>query len=86
MLHISVLGEFRVRIDDREIPPAAWKRRKAAVIVKILALAPGHRLHREQMMELLWPELDPEQAANGLYQALHAARRTLKAEAVATAG
>ncbi len=77
MLHISVLGEFRVRVDDRDILPKDWKRRKAAAILKILALAPGYRLHREQMLELLWPELDPDQAANSLYQALHAARRTL---------
>ncbi|CAN5327349.1 BTAD domain-containing putative transcriptional regulator [soil metagenome] len=77
MLHISVLGQFRVRIGERDIPPDAWKRRKAAAIVKILALAPDHRLHREQMMELLWPELHPEQAANSLYQALHALRRTV---------
>lgn len=50
MLHITVLGEFRVQMDDRDIPPAGWKRRKAAAIVKILAFAPGHRLHREQLL------------------------------------
>jgi predicted ATPase/DNA-binding SARP family transcriptional activator/DNA-binding CsgD family transcriptional regulator len=45
--------------------------------VKLLALAPGHRLHREQVMELLWPDLSRRNASNNLRQALHAARRTL---------
>lgn len=77
MLHITLLGGFSVRNDGRDILPTEWKRRKAAAIVKILALTPGHRMHREQLMDLLWPDLEPEQAANGLYQALHAARRAL---------
>ena len=29
-------------------------------------------------MELLWPGLDPEAAANNLHYALHVARRTLE--------
>jgi len=33
-------------------------------LIKLLALARGHRLHREQAMEYLWPGLDPEAAAN----------------------
>ena len=76
-LRLALLGGFHVRVDGRDIPAEGWTRRKAAALVKLLALAPGHRLHREQAMELLWPELDPEQAANSLHQALHAARRTL---------
>lgn len=76
-LQISMLGGFRVRAGDREIPEGDWKRRKAASIVKLLALAPDHRLHRDQLMEALWPDLDPDQAANSLYQALHVARRAL---------
>jgi hypothetical protein len=36
---------------------ASWRLRKAAGLVKLLALAEGHRLHREQAMDLLWPDL-----------------------------
>jgi DNA-binding SARP family transcriptional activator len=42
------------------------------------ALAPGHRLHREQAMDLLWPDLGKKSASNNLRQALHAARRALE--------
>ena len=55
-----------------------WRLRKAASLVKLLALAEGHRLHRERAMELLWPDLKPEAALNNLHHALHVARRTLE--------
>jgi predicted ATPase/DNA-binding SARP family transcriptional activator/DNA-binding CsgD family transcriptional regulator len=54
-----------------------WRLRKAGGLVKLLALAHNHRLHREQVMNLLWPDSPPKAAANNLRQALHAARRVL---------
>ena len=48
---------------------------------QVVALAPYHRLHREQAMDLLWPDLASRSAANNLHQALHAARRTLEPDA-----
>jgi DNA-binding SARP family transcriptional activator len=53
-----------------------WHLRKAAMIVKLLAPAPNHRLHREQVVDLLWPELTSKAAENNLHHALHVARRT----------
>jgi len=73
-----MLGGFRVSVGSkRAIEQSAWRLRKAASLVKVLALAPGHRLHREQAMDLLWPELGRSAAANNLRQALHVARKTL---------
>ena len=45
--------------------------------MKLLALALGHRLHREQAMSLFWSDLGKEAASNNLRQILHAARRAL---------
>jgi len=59
-----------------------WRRRKAAAIVKLLALSPGHRLHREQMMDVLWPDLGTRAASNNLRGVIHAARRTLEPDPV----
>jgi DNA-binding SARP family transcriptional activator len=60
-----------------------WRLKKAGNLIKLLALTPGYRLHREQTLELLWPGLDSEPAANNLHQALHVARRTLEPAAPA---
>jgi DNA-binding SARP family transcriptional activator len=76
-MQIFVLGEFRVVIDGREIPAAEWRRGPSAALVKLLALASGHRLHREQAMEALWPEGSPEASSANLRKAVHFARRTL---------
>jgi DNA-binding SARP family transcriptional activator len=79
-VRIGVLGGFRVSVGSREIEAAAWPLGKAASLVQLLALAPDRRLHREQAMDLLWPEPGAESVANTLRQALHAARRALASE------
>ncbi len=78
ILDVRLLGGFEVRVGDRPVPASVWGQRRSAAIVKLLALEPGHRLHREQVLDLLWPELDPESAANNLRVALHHARRGLE--------
>jgi hypothetical protein len=57
--------------------PSPWRLRKAKTLVKLLVLAPGHRLHREQVIAVLWPDRPPAAAANNLHQVLHVARRQL---------
>jgi len=77
VLRIGLLGGFRVSVGTRIIEEDAWHLRKAASLVKLLALASGHRLHREQVMDALWPDLPRRAASNNLRQVLHAARGTL---------
>ncbi|MFD4375599.1 AAA family ATPase [Streptomyces sp. NPDC058486] len=48
--------------------------------MKLLAVAPGHRLHREQIQEMCWPDAAAGAATNNLRVALHAARRALEPE------
>jgi DNA-binding SARP family transcriptional activator len=81
-VRIRLLGGFRVSVGDRTVRPDSWRMRKAASLVKLLALAPGHHLHREQAMETLWPELGRQAASNNLRQALHAARRALDPDSI----
>jgi DNA-binding SARP family transcriptional activator len=76
-MRVWLLGGFRVSIGARTIGDEKWRLRKAAALVKILALAPGYRLHRERARDLLWPHLGREAAANNLRQVVYAARRIL---------
>ena len=57
VVRVWLLGGFRVSVGSRTIGEDRWRRRKAAALVKLLALAPGHRMHRERVMDLLWPRL-----------------------------
>jgi DNA-binding SARP family transcriptional activator len=76
-VRIKLLGGFSVSVGDRTIQHSEWRLRKAASLVKLLALAPGHRLHREQAMDLLWADSGRKTASNNLRTTLHAARKTL---------
>lgn len=44
----------------------------------MLALAPGMRLHRDVLLDVLWPDLDPDAAANQLHKTVHFLRRALE--------
>jgi DNA-binding SARP family transcriptional activator len=79
-MRLWLLGGFRVSVGLQTIGENAWRLRKVASLVKLLALAPGHRLHRERAMDLLWPELGLGAASNNLRQTLHVARRTLHSD------
>jgi DNA-binding SARP family transcriptional activator len=72
---IDLLGGFAVRIDDRPIPPTEWRRRQAASLVKLLALAPRRTLHREQVIDALWPGAGNDDAGPRLHKAAHFAKR-----------
>ena len=82
-VEIFLLGRFDVRVDDRTIPPSAWSRRQAASLVKLLALAPRRQLHREQVMDALWPEVPVDEATPRLHKAAYFARRVLGPESIA---
>lgn len=85
-VRIRLLGGFGVVVDDDPVPERAWTRRQAATLVKVLALAPRGRLHREQLMDRLWPYLAPGEAAPRLHKAAHYARRVLGERSVVLAG
>lgn len=76
-LHLRLLGGFEVALGPHRIDTRVWRQRKVATLIKRLALAEGHRLHRDQLLDLLWPQLDPAAAANNLHYSLHVARRIL---------
>jgi len=77
-LEIHLLGLFRVSVDGQAVADRRFTRRKPKQLIKLLALQHQHQLHREQAMELLWPDSEPESAANNLHKAIHLARRALE--------
>lgn len=81
LVRIELLGGFRVSVGPRAIVEGNWRLKKVASLIKLLALAPRHVLHRDQVCEWLWPELGRKAQANNLRGALHIARKTLEPEA-----
>jgi DNA-binding SARP family transcriptional activator len=74
---IRLLGAFEVTVDGEPVAAAAWRRRSASGLVKLLALQRDRRLRREQVIDALWPDLLLDEAAPRLHQAAHYARKAL---------
>jgi len=84
---VSLLGGFELRVDGRPVSADAWRSRCVADLVKLLALESTHQLHRERVMDQLWPELGMEAAGANLRKAVHFARRAMGAqEAIVSTG
>lgn len=79
-LRLHLFGGFRVTRESGSPLAERWPRPSARALVKLLAVSPGHSLHREQAMEICWPDADPQAATGSLRVALHAARRAIEPE------
>jgi len=77
-LRLQVLGGFGAQRREEQIADTAWRRPPARTLIKLLAVQRGHRLHQDQVLDLLWPDLSPESAATALRKALTYARRALE--------
>ncbi len=74
-IHIALLGGFVATVDGGPVPDDRWSRRAAANLVKLLALAPDRSLHRERVIDALWPDDTVDRAAPKLHKAAHYVRR-----------
>src|SRR5512133_3823371 len=76
-LKLYLLGRFEVVRANAPIPTQAWRRRRPADLLKLVALAPGRATPRERAIETLWPDKDPLSGANNLHRALYDLRQIL---------
>lgn len=75
-VQLRVLGAFEISIDGVHVPEAAFERRPALALVKLLALN-QRRLHREVVIDALWPDAMLDEASPRLHQAASYARKAL---------
>ena len=76
-VQVHLLGGFGVARDEATVAADAWGRRQAAQLVQLLALARDRRMHREQVIDALWPGLSWDAAGPRLHKAAHYARRAV---------
>ncbi|MEM4381731.1 MAG: BTAD domain-containing putative transcriptional regulator [Candidatus Caldarchaeum sp.] len=77
-LYVQTLGAFRVWRGEREITPSEWGREKALQLFQLLVSQRGRPVHREQVVEALWPAAHPAKAKARLRVALNALHRALE--------
>src|SRR4051794_39951981 len=76
-VRVSMLGGFEIEVDGVAVPASVWRLKKARSLVKLLALSEGNSMHRDAVVDALWPGLKAASGTNNLHQVLHAARRAL---------
>lgn len=76
-LHIRLMGGFEVSRDGVPIPHAAWKRRKARVLLGLLAVIEGHEITRAAAVSALWSDCDYVTGRDRLYVTLGALRKAI---------
>jgi DNA-binding SARP family transcriptional activator len=74
---VNLLGRLAVTVDGTAVEGGAWKSRRAAQLVALLALAPNRRLAAEQVMDALWPDLSPAAARANLHKTATLARQAM---------
>jgi len=76
-IKIYLLGKFEVNRGKKILRVHDWNRQKAAALFKRLAWE--RKLHKEIIVDQLWPDASLTSGSNNLYRALHEIRRTLDA-------
>jgi DNA-binding SARP family transcriptional activator len=86
-VRVTLFGGLVVEVGDHRTTGTAWPTRRSAELVALLALREGHRLVRDQAVDLLWPHLGADAGAANLRKAAHHARQALgSADAVRLSG
>ncbi|MFN0089204.1 MAG: hypothetical protein ACKVWR_02890 [Acidimicrobiales bacterium] len=76
-LSVFLFGPFRAYFRGKPID--AWQGIKAPRLARYLFAQHGRFAAREVLMELFWPEAEPEAARRALHQAVYQIRRTFRA-------
>lgn len=77
-LQVQTLGGFRAWREGQEIPSSAWGREKALHLLQFLVTVRRQFLHKEQIVDRLWPELDAETGDRDFKVALNAVNNALE--------
>ena len=80
MLRIRMLGPFQVLRDGQPIPSSAWRSQQTRTILKVLLTRRGRVVPADQLLEILWPEDDPDAGRKRLHVRISQLRRALDPE------
>jgi DNA-binding SARP family transcriptional activator len=71
-----VLGPFILERDGVRIDTSRWQRRVAGLF-KLLLAAPDRQRRRDDLIDILWPDADPDNGAANLRMLIHRLRATI---------
>ena len=81
-IRLVTLGGLAVHLGGRRLADSVFGRQKARVLLAVLACARGP-VHREALVETLWPSLSERRGLAALHSTLYALRRALEPQLAA---
>ncbi len=78
-LRIFTFGHFSLAAGGRGSVLQTWERKQALTLFKYLVTHLGHPVHRERLIDCLWPEADERQGRERLKVTVYFLRRQLRA-------
>jgi len=75
-LVIKCLGHFQVFWEGQE--PIKWRAEKIRELFAFLLYSHGRVISKEELLDKLWPEVDPEKAIRQLYNGIYHIRKALE--------
>jgi DNA-binding SARP family transcriptional activator len=86
LCRVRLFGGLSVSVGDRTVPDREWKKRKARMLFAMLVARRGQEIAREQIFDLLWPELPEDRAKNNFYVAWSAMKAALMGQTASPGG
>src|SRR5690606_31807718 len=79
-LRVRTLGEFAAHRGEAAIPANSWRRAKARQLFQLLLTFRASSLDRDQILEYLWPGMDPVAAGRNFKVTLNSLYHVLEPE------
>lgn len=77
-VQVVTLGRFRLTVGGTDVACARWPRKQALTLFKFLLTSRGRAVHRERLMDLLWPEVEERAGRERLKVTVYFLRRALR--------
>lgn len=77
-LQISLLGPWRMEVAGHPVPNSAWKSKKALSLFRYLITHRQQKTHKDVLLNLFWPDEDPEDASGRLHTTVYFVRRMIQ--------
>ena len=79
VMYVNCLGGFHLFVNGVEIPRTTWRTQKSEKLFKLMLIA-NDKLPKEQVMEEIWPDTNPQSGDASLRMALTHIRKALRLE------
>lgn len=79
---IYTLGHFGLVLNGRQVVVERWPRKQSLILLKYLVTHRGVAMHRERLMDCLWPEVDEDKARQRLKVTVYFLRHQFRAACI----